>query len=273
MIDNEFTKKILAWLEGEHKTGDEIRKGAMLLLQINKNRALFQTIIRRPQRYAGKLEYELNKHVKYRLDGLTHSEMKKMVADVLPKVEDVLENDAPEGVDDNSDTDGNEQPTGEGRQPVDITVHPSGDAKPRHGKRADHDELPDDIKALWDNNAERWKKMKEAFATCKTLESDCDRYEYVKVLKEAYEAYKRDMARYDSYDPAAAAMTAKDISNARSYISKYRKALEDAIAAGDTEKSQDLAQKIQQRVDTLTKANAELSDDLRQWLTDHEFTL
>lgn len=253
MIDNEFTKKILAWLESDHKTEDNIMEGAMLLLQINKNRVLFQTVTRRPLKWVGKVVYELEKHVKYRLDGLTHSEMKKMVSDVMPKVENLLQSDIPEGID----------------------VNEGETVKHRHGKRDDHDTLPDTIKAIWDKNCERYVKMKEAFSTAKSLEMDCDRYEYCKFLNEGYQDYKRDMDRYDSYNPEEehAAATAKDISNARAYISKYRKSLDDAIDSNDTEKAQKQKENIQKRVDILVGAKAEISDDLRQWLEIREFNL
>ena len=72
-LDNHFTEKLQAWLNRPHSSEEMIKEGALLLLQLNKNRVLYNNILRQPTRprYRERLEYELNKHLQIRLAGLT----------------------------------------------------------------------------------------------------------------------------------------------------------------------------------------------------------
>ena len=58
MNDITFTNKVKAWFDCEH-TDDNIREGAMLLLQITNNRHLYQQIMMRPQHNLKKLQLSL----------------------------------------------------------------------------------------------------------------------------------------------------------------------------------------------------------------------
>lgn len=270
MIDEKLTDDIAVFLMKDNPTDAEIIGGAELLLRINRNRALHQTIIRRPQRMLSKLTYELNKHLRYRKDGKTLQEVRNLQAEVFAETQEVLDAGEPE-------TEGEADTTApESEEPA---------TPKKRGKRADHDSLPEDIKNLWDNNAERYKRMKAIFETCKALEQPCDRYEYLLQLKEAYEAYKVDMATYDSYDPNAEAEepsaeesadatdNAKTIGNARAYITKNREKFEKLSAGDDTDKAAELRLKIQERVNTLITCNAAIDDSTKKWLTDNGFTI
>lgn len=281
MIDNKLTTQIQQWMETEPKTDEVIVQGADLLLRINRNRMLHQTIVRKPQRGLSKLTYELQKHLRYRLDGLTLQQVRKMEAEVLPEVQQTLDAGEPVTTDAESIAD------------TEAAIA----AAPKLGRRADHDTLPSEIQALWTDNAERYKKMKEAFATCQELTMACDRYEYVKMLSETYQRYRADMLRYDSYttetsatkaDDAAAnasvkvataikadqvANSASQVSSARAYISKNRPVYDSLAASGDTAALSDLQAKIQQRVDILLVNKAAMSDELTQWLTERLFSL
>ncbi len=263
MIDEKLTKEIVAFLNIEKPTDDDIRNAGMILVRISQNRYRFfnQQLMVRPQRHLEKLKYELNKHLTYRLDGMTLSDVHRLDAELMPKVQNLVDTSDDVTV---TDAKGNDIP---------------GVPASKLGIRADHDELPDDIKALWDNNCERWKKMKELFYTCQEIEDSCDRYEHLKILSELYTQYKNDMNKYDSYNPATAtaesdAVTdAKKISAARSYISKYRPKFDELTASGDADAEKKLRAKIQQRIDVLTANNAEFSEDMQTWLTDNEFIL
>ena len=70
MNDVNFTQKIKQWFDSEH-TDDNIREGALMLLQINNNRHLYQQILLRPQKMLDHLIYELQKHYGYRTKGMT----------------------------------------------------------------------------------------------------------------------------------------------------------------------------------------------------------
>lgn len=252
-----LTKEIQDFLSLEERTEQQILQGAMILLRINRNRVLNQQICRRPKRFEKKLVYELNKHLAYRLDGMTLQEVRRMDGEVLNNVDEILDKGKP---DEDGDVDNQNDDTA-GRQP-------------KLGRRADHAALPPEIQALWDRNAGRWKKIKEARATVETLDMPCDRYEYLKFMKEAYTLYKQDMAKYDSYktDASPAASTPdKEISSARAYISKQRKNYENLLAEDLTDKAAALKEKLQQRVDVLLNNKAALSSDLKVWLTEHNF--
>ncbi len=161
------------WLSQEqHTEAEDIMKGAEMMLKLNHNRSLYNTISRRPERYVAKIRYELNKFLKMRLDGLTTADVKKMDGEIITVV----------------------------KAAIDTEEKQAQDGKPVvMGKRSDHDQLPENVQAIWGENAERWKKIKQLFETLKTIEMPCDRYEYLVQLKELWYKYKEEMERYDSY--------------------------------------------------------------------------
>ena len=273
MIDPKFTEKIARWLQSDHKSDEMIQQGAKLLLQLNNDRAMYQRIIRRPQRELSFLEYKLRRFLQLRQDGHTIKDVVKMDREITDQIA------AAAGTID----------TGGTLPMVVPTVGSGPDSLPsyvRKGIRPDHDRLPDNIKALWPKNAERWKKIKEAFETCKGLTEPCDRYEYLKVLKETWYKYKEDMARYDEYrlnadskanGTAAPSLTPeqeKELANADSYISKNMPQMQQLVAASKEEgfnedqikQLENLRKRIQQRVDVLLKYGRTLTEERREQL-------
>ena len=77
-LDPKFTQELVDWLNSDHSSDEKIREGADLLLRINRNRLLYQQIMRTPQRLLKKLEYELKKHLVIRNDGLTLDDVQAM---------------------------------------------------------------------------------------------------------------------------------------------------------------------------------------------------
>lgn len=56
-IDNQLTERIEAWLAmPEHTDDADIMEGALMLLQLNRNRQLFQTVSTCPQRFVKTVE-------------------------------------------------------------------------------------------------------------------------------------------------------------------------------------------------------------------------
>ncbi len=268
MVDNNFTIKMKRWLEaGNHTEREDIMDGAMMLLKLNRNQMLFNTISRRPEKYVAKIEYELKKFLPIRLAQLTMADVKILDDQVTPFTKEAIEAEPAENETKDDET-------------IDLPA--------RSGKREDHDTLPDDIKGIWPKNAERWKKIKATYNTLLTLTEPCDRYEYLTILKELWYDYKADFERYDSYvvpveDPEASEENAgstdplqlsKEISNARAYLSKnlekYVKLKEEVLKedapAAAVSKSQDLRLKIQERLDVLVANKAVIGDDLKQSL-------
>lgn len=272
MNDVKFTQKIKQWFDSEH-TDENIREGAMLLLQINNNRHLYQQIMLRPQRMLEHLKYELQKHYDYRIKGLSLDEVRKFDGEVTPLLQ--------KGVDSTADAD---------KLAADVAPHlPFVDAENTDsidataiiakGKRADHDQLPDEIKKIWEANCQRWKRIKELFEACKAYQLSCDRFEGLNAaneefqkmlltLKTEYYAYKQSMDQYDHAVPGQkeenaetkteVVISANAIGNARSYITKNIDKLIQLKADGKTEQAEKLQANIEQRVKTLLDAKAEI---------------
>lgn len=208
-IDNTITKRLHDFLNKTERSNEEIIEGATLLLQLNRNRQLFQTVMTNPKRFEKTVEYELKKFVPIRQRGQTLEDVKNEASGLLNELKPAIA-DEPADNASKADTD------------KDLPAH--------GGKRADHDQLPDNIKAIWTQNAERWKKIKALYNTCLGIDQPCDLAESLQTLKETWYKYKSEFARYDDYvltEDAATeevvATSAKDITNARSYLSKMVK--------------------------------------------------
>lgn len=249
-FDDNFTAQIQTWLAKPEHSKDDLVQGATYVLKLTRNQALFNTIMRRPERYEDKIIYELKKRLPMRLDHMTRSDVKALEAEILPAITPLI------------DTTENQD---EGEETQDASAV---------GKRADHEQLPVEIQQLWDANAERWKKIKELYNTCKEIEKPCDRYEYLKLLKETWYAYKKDFAVYDSYkigenpeptgvsvDSSASEITVKDVTNARAYISKNLEKLETMTDKGSEEYIK-LKEKVAQRINVILNAGESFSDDM-----------
>lgn len=245
-MDNNLTKQIQEWLDTPVSERN-ISVGAEMLLKLNRNRILYQNIIRRGVKMMGKLEYELKKYHRMRIDNKTVADVVRLEKEVMPKVQKFVE----------------EEP----------------DNKAEHaGKRADHDELPPEIQALWDGNFEQYAKVKALFEELKAMMNmePCDRYEKLKLLDEAESKYRKNLADYDAYlkekpfpedkddkednFPMDPAELAKEINNSRKYISSNKDKLA-ALIEKDQEKAEALRAKMQERVDTIQSAGVPFSPD------------
>lgn len=267
-LDPKFTEALVAWMREEHTSDEMIRKGAVMLLQLNRNRVLYQQICRTPSRMLKKLEYELNKHISIRLDGYTLADVQQLEKEFIPELTVAAQAAAEDGQ-------------------IPFITMPASDggtgSVSSKGKRPDHDLLPDDIKQLWEKNAERWKKIKATFELLKTLDAPCDRYEHVKVLKEAWYAYKKDMCAYDDFkatdnggdDEGKQQRTEAElqmVDYAQSYLSRYlpqlielaHEAQEPDFTEEKKAKLEDLRVKIQDRVNILLKAGVEMTDERKK---------
>ncbi len=250
-MDNNFTQKMQDWLNQPAHERD-IVAGATMLLRLNRNRVLYTNIVRRPERFADKVEYELRKHLKIRLDGLTVADVVKMEREVMPRVEQTL------------------------KDALVITTDaelPQGTIA--RGKRLDHDRLPAEIQALWDGNIENYHKVRDLHHRLKEMEAapPCDRYEFLKLLDEADRRYRENLAKYDGFvigqEPATvvadnttdAQAPEKDkarINAARKSISKWKAALIKAYGDGDGEKCTEALSKISAAIADLRAAGGAL---------------
>ena len=298
-IDKLFRARVTEWLSKEKHTEAELADGAIMVLQCNRNHALYNTIMRRPARYEEKIAYELRKHLRYLKDDMTLDEVKKMEAYILPVIGKAIA-DTEETADKAAAALGEipedsflPAPALSSEEPFKQT-----DAIVARGKRTDHDTLPETIRAIWDKNAERYKKIKQAHETCKTLTAACDRYEFTSAIAELWADYKKDFDIYDHYvlvdvndeagtqtSPAdqlqLSAEDVKAINAARPYISKNMPKLLALVAAAKQEgfteaQAQELESwrdRIQQRVDVLIRTKQVIKDELRQQLTEADIKL
>lgn len=298
-IDKLFRARVTEWLSKKKHTEAELADGAMMVLQCNRNHALYNTIMRRPARYEEKIAYELRKHLRYLKDDMTLDEVKSLEARILPVIGKAIA-DTEETADKAAAALGEipedsflPAPALSSEEPYKQT-----DAIVARGKRTDHDTLPETIRAIWDKNAERYKKIKQAHETCKTLTAACDRYEFTSAIAELWADYKKDFDTYDHYvlvpvneeagaqtpDTEEVQLSAEDvkaINAARPYISKYLPKLTALVAAakqeGFTDKQakelEGWREKIQQRVDVLVRTKQVITDELRQQLTEADIKL
>lgn len=270
MIDEKLTADMQAWLAKDKHDRESLEAGATMVLKLTRNRAMYNTIITRPERFEDKIRYELNKFLPMRLDKMTMQAVKELDRELVPEVAVAIEQE-PQVVEGEQANDENEQATALGQRP-------------------DHNELPEAVRNIWDDNRKRWLNIKKLYNTLLTIEQPCDRYEYLKQLKELWYDYKSALEQYDNYvapiegegegdtddtQPSAADM-AKAISSARSYITKnvgklaeLRKA---SIASDDAiderEKYDALRIKVQERVTLLADNGAPMGDDLKALLNE-----
>lgn len=285
-IDKLFRARVEEWLSKKKHTEAELADGAMMVLQCNRNRAMYNTMMRKPYHYEEKMVYELKKHLSYLQNDMNLDDVKDMEKKILPVIEKVIEVELTEEKPLPSPALSSEEP------------YEQTDTFVARGKRTDHDTLPETIRAIWDKNAERYKKMKQAHETCKTLTAACDRYEFTSAIAELWADYKKDFDTYDHYvlvdineeagthtptadDVQLSAQDIKDIKAARPYISKNMPKLLALVAAAKQEGFNDaqakelesLRDRIQQRVDVLIRTKQVIKDDLRQQLTEADIKL
>ncbi|MBQ6203622.1 MAG: hypothetical protein IJK46_05955 [Prevotella sp.] len=297
-IDKLFRAKLEEWLSKKKHTEAELADGAMMVLQCNRNHAMYNTIMRRPARYEEKISYELRKHLRYLKDDMNLDEVKDLERKVLPVIGKAI-TDTEETADKAAAALGEipedsflPAPALSSEEPYKQT-----DTIVARGKRTDHDTLPETIRAIWDKNAERYKKIKQAHETCKTLTAACDRYEYTKAIAELWADYKKDFDTYDHYvlvpvneeagtqtpDTEEVQLSAEDvkaINAARPYISKNLPKLTALVAAAKQEgfteaQAQELESwrdRIQQRVDVLIRTKQVITDELKAQLIEAGIT-
>lgn len=197
MINLELTPKIKEYLDTPPAQRD-IRAGAELLLRINRNRILYNNILRNPSRYADTLEYHLQKLLKQRLIDTTHEEVSRMMKQVSAIAEDH----------------GLEKPERSEFQ---------------RGKRADHDLLPPEVQQLYVDNADIRRRMREAHTRLRMINSsnstcpDSDRYPLAKDIIRLDMQYRDNWNLYDHYvkgTPLAATVRAVDARTAAKNAAK-----------------------------------------------------
>ena len=136
----------------------------------------------RPETAHDHVEADLKKFLQIRLDGHTMESVRQMDSELIPKVQNIITTRQDESEDAPEETD---------------------DTAPAHrGKRSDHNELPEEIRAIYERGGELFEKIKQIFTELQQMENApaCDRYEKLKVLKPLVKEYTDGWERYDNYN-------------------------------------------------------------------------
>ena len=248
--DEKFTKKLQEYLFTP-EADRNIEAGALLLLQLNSNRILFQNIVRRPDKHRDKLFYELNKHLSIRASDTTVTQIialeKKVAAEITPVVEEI------------------------------IKITDKKNVIKFEGKRVDHEELPDAIKAIYVEQATIAHQMRDLHAKLRLKSSSdfkpCDRFQELDLLVNLHKQYRSNWEIYDHFEVGTASelivaseeestvqVDAKRVASNRKYLSANKAKLNTLLKAKDVEKHKTLLAECQLRYDELTAAGQTLAE-------------
>lgn len=187
-MDQILTAKIYNFLQLENPTEAQIIEGATLLLQCNPNRerGIYNTALRRPKATLPWIRTDLKKYYDIRQRGLTTPEVEKFNSETVKRVEQTLSL-VPSGV------------AQEGEDAPGVPILGT------RGMREDHDQLPPEVQAIWERNAERWKKMSRlhfqlAQMIAKPDYAPCDGNELCYQLRQVDDDLRNDYEIYDTYD-------------------------------------------------------------------------
>lgn len=251
MLDEKFTKDLQQYLTTPRDERD-YERGALLLLQLNRNRFMHAQLLRRKN--WDKLEYELKKHLNIRLEGLTTREVQEMEKRELPRIRLSME----------------------ARRPI-LSTDKDFTGGTYKGRREDHDNLPAEVQALYERNADLYFKMKQTFETLKTMEDKtaCDRHELLTILVGLDKEYRQNWNAYDTFgneaaDPASetgeaeaqTTATPQQVNAARKYLSQNKT----KVATLEGEAAETLLAKMQQRVNLLLSAGQTFAKEQQEEL-------
>ena len=170
-MDKQFTEQLQLWLSQSRDERDW-DAGALMLLQLSGNKIMYRNISVNPIGKAEFIEGKLQQYLDFRLAELTHEQVKEM----QQQVADIVKEHTEFKSDDN-------------------------EAKSfKAGKRADHDSLPDEIKALYVENLDLVHRMRELHLKLRTMSTadsacaDSDRYPFLK------EFIKLDKKLHDNWN-------------------------------------------------------------------------
>lgn len=170
-MNNDFTLKLKDWLETEPDKRD-YAKGALLLLQLNGNQIMYRNLCRKLDKDV--IVYNIQKYYNFRVKQLTHEQVSQM----QEKVEEIVERNIP--------------------------LSKKADES-RKGKRDDHDNLPDEIKAKYVENLSLLRRMRELHLKLRSLSltdhpcPDSERYPFLKEIISLDKKLHKNWQEYDKY--------------------------------------------------------------------------
>lgn len=205
MIDQKFTEELSKWLSTPRDERDVVA-GAELLMRITGNRQFYATAIVRPHVVHDHVEYELKKHLAIRQEGHNVETLRNLERELLAECAEEFSEEASTA-----------EPVEEqaGAEEGDAYAVPREGlvvSSPKRGRRADHDELPAEIQALYDDNATRYEQMRKVYQQLLTMSDaePCDRKEHIFQLDQLVKAWAAAWEAYDRYDATSVADAAED---------------------------------------------------------------
>ncbi len=171
-MDHKFTEQIKQWLETPESERD-YTVGALYLLKLSGNQIMYKNIIAQIDRRHDVVAYQIQKYYNFRVQALTHAQVEEMAAQVETIVAEH------------------------------IPLAANADEQPQKGKRADHDSLPDEVKAKYVENLSLLQRMRELHLRLRSLSlenatcPDSERYPF---LKELISLDKKLHANWEAYD-------------------------------------------------------------------------
>lgn len=252
MIDQKFTEELSKWLSTPRDERDVVA-GAELLMRITGNRQFYATAIVRPHVVHDHVEYELKKHLAIRQEGHNVETLRNLERELLAECAEEFGEEA-----------STVEPVEEQAEEADAYAVPREGlvvSSPKRGRRADHDALPAEIQALYDENATRYEQMRKVYQQLLTMSDaePCDRKEHIFQLDQLVKAWAAAWEAYDRYDATSVADAAEDeaseedeaeeadeaspfpddpttfankIAAAKRYLQKHRKKLRELEEAG-----------------------------------------
>ena len=183
--DPKFTEQLQDWINtpDDQKNWDE---GAIMLLQLSGNKIMYRNISVNPKGKAEFIKGQLQKYLNFRLQQLTKDQVNEMQSQVDEIVKKVIK--------------------------PDVTISSEGSVESakseefadfKAGKRADHDELPAEIQALYVENLDIVHRMRELHLKLRTLsleDATCPDSERYPFLKEIIALDKKRVENWDIYD-------------------------------------------------------------------------
>ena len=174
-MNNEFTERVQKWLDTPESERD-YNEGAMLLLKLTGNQIMYRNLTMRRTRQSEEfIVYQVKRRLKFRLAQLTHEQVEQMQR----QVDGIVQK----------------------RHLEKKESAPASEFKA--GKRGDHDELPDEIQALYVENLSIVQKMRELHLKLRSLSLDnapCPDSERYPFLKELISLDKKLHSNWEAYD-------------------------------------------------------------------------
>lgn len=206
MLDKEFTKAISVWLSTSREERDVVA-GAELLLRLTGNRQFYATACVRPDVVHDHVEYELKKHLSIREAGHNTETLRALERGLLSEFSAMEESAVVSVADESTEDDAYvERAAGEAEHVV------------RRGRRADHDELPEYIQQIVEDNSVRYEQMRVLYNRLLSLQdaAPCDRKEDIFQLDKLHKEWGAAWKVYDHYGTAEALDDEQDDEDAAS---------------------------------------------------------